>query len=322
MADESKSQESAKASDLQQRSYGLEIAALLVFFPVLLWAMTSRDYVLAVSWCCVVFCGFNGMRSGATGMIGMIAAMAIAVAFAPSIGMRYEGEAAKWLGTGGLANRILSISLVGIAMTIGLSLIAKQITRQWSLQSPSFAQLNRLSGSILGMAQGAAAVLLFLGGLITIEAMQRPNGQGAHPSNAESRSSLLVKLVHQTRTSRLGPWVEKYNPYERIPQLNRFAELKQSVSMIAEPAKMQRLLEHPEVQRLRNDTQMQRVMEELVQDPDIKQILYSGKPIDAPALVVLMNHPSVLKLIDQPGFLESASKVLREARGEKREARD
>ena len=92
--------------------------------------------------------------------------------------------------------------------------------------------------------------------------------------------------------------------------------------MIAEPAKMQRLLEHPEVQRLRNDTQMQRVMEELVQDPDIKQILYSGKPIDAPALVVLMNHPSVLKLIDQPGFLESASKVLREARGEKREARD
>jgi hypothetical protein len=35
-----------------------------------------------------------------------------------------------------------------------------------------------------------------------------------------------------------------------------------------------------------------------------------------------MNHPSVLKLIDQPGFLESASKVLREARDEKREARD
>jgi len=317
MADESKSHDSAEVSHPQERSYGLEIVVLLVFFPVLLWAMTSRDYVLAVSWCCVVFCGFNGMRSGASGMIGTIAAMAIAVALAPSIGMRYEGEVTKWLGTGGLANRILSISLVGIAVTIGLSLIAKQISRQWILKSPNFAYLNRLSGSILGFLQGGAAVLLFLGGLVTIEAMQRSNVQGTHQTNSESRGSLLVNLVQQTRASRLGPWVEKYNPYERIPQLNRFAELKQSVSMIAEPAKMQRLLEHPEVQRLRNDTQMQRVMEELVKDKDINHILHSGKPIDAPAIVVLMNHPSVLKLIDQPGFLETASKVIREAsRGE------
>lgn len=312
MADESSSLESVSESSPPERSYWLEIVILLVFFQVLLWAIISRDYVMAVSWCCVVFCGFNGMRSGATGMIGMIAAMAIAVALAPSIGMRWEGEVARWFGTGGLVNRILSISLVGIAMTIGLSLIAKQITRQWILRSPTFAYLNRLSGVVLGFFQGALAVLLFLSGLVTIEAMQRSEGQVVRHTSPENRESLVVKLVQQTRTSRLGPWIEKYNPYERIPQLNRFAELKQSVSMIAEPARMQRLIEHPEVQRLRNHAQIQRVMEELVQDPDINHILHSGKPIDAPAVVVLMNHPSILKLLDQPGFLETASKVMRE----------
>lgn len=322
MADESRSQEPSEAANPQERIYWLEIAVLLVFFPILLWAMSSRDYVLAVSWCCVVFCGFNGMRSGASGMIGMIVAMAMAVALAPSIGMRYEGEVAKWFGTGGLANRILSISLVGIIMTVVLSLIARQITRQWALRSPTFAQLNRLSGSILGFVQGATAVLLFLGGLVTIEALQRPNSSPTHHPSPDSRSTLLVKLVHQTRSSRLGPWVEKYNPYERIPQLNHFAELKQSVSMIAEPTKIQRLLDHPEVQRLRNDAQTQQVMQELVGDPEISKILHSGKPIDAPAMVVLMNHPSVLKLIDQPGFLESASKVLQEAREETRGTRN
>ncbi|MEY4566524.1 MAG: hypothetical protein RLY14_1494 [Planctomycetota bacterium] len=316
MADESRSQEPSEAVNPKDRSYWMEFAVLLVFLPVLLWAMTSRDYVLAVSWCCVVFCGFKGMRSGAAGMIGMIAAIAIALALAPSIGMSYEGEAAKWLGTTGLTNRILSISLAGIIMAVVLSLIAKQITRQWSLRSTTFARLNRLSGVILGFLQGATLVLLFLGGVVTIEGLQRSDSYPIYHPSSESRSTLLVKLVDQTRSSRLGPWVEKYNPYERIPQLNRFAELKQSVSMIAEPAKMQRLLDHPEVKRLRNDAQTQQVMQELVQDPDINRILHSGKPIDVRALVVLMNHPSVLKLIDQPGFLESASKVLREARGE------
>ncbi len=45
-------------------------------------------------------------------------------------------------------------------------------------------------------------------------------------------------------------------------------------------------------------------------DKKIKQILSAGKPLDRAAVMTLLQHPAVLELVDQPGFLAEASRVL------------
>ena len=59
-------------------------------------------------------------------------------------------------------------------------------------------------------------------------------------------------------------------------------------------------------------SEMRRAMTELQKDPEIEEIRNSGRPIDGKAVITLMNHPAVLELIDQPGFMEQAKAIIQD----------
>ena len=57
--------------------------------------------------------------------------------------------------------------------------------------------------------------------------------------------------------------------------------------------------------------QVQQAMRDLRDDPEISKLLQGGKALDSAAIIMLMNHPKVLNLLDQPGFLKSAQSALK-----------
>jgi hypothetical protein len=286
-----------------------DLVCLGLFFAVLMWAMLSRDYVLAIAWCLISLCGCSGLRSGATGMVGMLVAMGLAIAYGPTLGVRFEGEVSHWIGMTGVANRLLSISIHILMITLLGAQLIQWVVYFITYKKPLLLGLNRYVGGVLGCIQGVAAVFLLVGGLFMIESMQQRDSASTSVSFETTSPSLLQRLIRETRSSRLGDWVVRYNPYEKIPQLNRFNEVKRTVEMLAQPARVQELLAHPEVTRLKSDPQVQQAIRELRDDPGISQVLQGGKPLDSAAVMMLMNHPKVLNLLDQPGFLESARRA-------------
>jgi hypothetical protein len=174
--------------------------------------------------------------------------------------------------------------------------------------------VNRFLGGILGCTQGVAGVFLLVGGLFTIESLKNSESASQQSSSLQlqvTSASKLDRLVHEVHASRLGEWVEKFNPYEKIPQLNRFHEVKQTVEILIQPDRVQQLLAHPEIARLKSDPRIQNAIRELRDDPEISKVLQGRQSLDSTAVVMLLNHPKVLNLLDQPGFLESIKKSLK-----------
>lgn len=306
---------SPKDNDPGQGWGAIDVWSLALFFPVMLWAMLAKDYVLATAWCLVCLCGCSGLRAGAAGMLGMFVAMGVAIVYGPSLGIRYEGEVTKWLGTTGLANRLISISIMVMMMTLLIGQVFQWVILLATYKHKTLQGVNRYVGGVLGCVQGVAGVFLLIGGLFTIETLQKadtPISNVATNIQIEATSvSILERVVNEAHASRLGSWVKQYNPYEKIPQLNRFHEVKRTVEMLVQPDRVQELLAHPEVVRLKSDPQVQQAMRDLRDDPEISKILQGSKALDSAAIMMLMNHPKVLNLLDQPGFLESARRALK-----------
>jgi uncharacterized membrane protein required for colicin V production len=304
-----------KDNDPSQGWGAIDVWSLALFFPVMLWAMLAKDYVLATAWCLVCLCGCSGLRAGAAGMLGMFVAMGIAIVYGPFLGIRYEGEVTKWLGTTGLANRLISISVMVMMMTLLIGQVFQWVILLATYKHKTLQGVNRYVGGVLGCVQGVAGVFLLIGGLFTIESLQKadaPINNVASNIQIEATSvSLLGRVVNEAHASRLGSWVKQYNPYEKIPQLNRFHEVKRTVEMLVQPDRVQELLAHPEVVRLKSDPQVQQAMRDLRDDPEISKLLQGSKALDSAAILMLMNHPKVLNLLDQPGFLESARRALK-----------
>lgn len=287
---------------------------LLVAFctPTLYFAL-SDDLVTATVCMASGIAAFGGYRTGAGYILAMLGAAAAAIAFAPSIGLSQEWRISQWLGTSGLTNRLLSVSLVGLLIGLVTLFLLSFLIRRVFANRPRLDSLNRWIGFAFGAVEGVIAMVLFLGGLMMIEPLelQRSELRDKNDVRGQAISRFILNTTASTRKSRIGPMLVAYNPFTRIPSLNQVEEIQQSVRVLSEPSQIQRLLEHPSIQQLQQRPEVRRVMSELQSDPDVQEILHSGNPMNRQAMMTLMNHPAVLELLDQPGFLEEAAEVVR-----------
>lgn len=289
------------------------IPLLAAFFGPAIYFASEHDYVLAALCGGAGIAAFSGYRVGAVYMFTTIAAFTAAIAYAPSIGQAQEHRFTEWFGTTGLANRFLSIGVVGIAITLMLSSLVILLTGKILDRRPRLDSLNRWLGFGIGGLEGLAAMVFFLGGMLMVEPMEQARATQRAPDDVRGRmvSKFILATAENTRASRIGPTLERYNPLVRVPQLNKIQEVQQSVQVLSDPAKINGLLHHPSIEQLQRRPEVRHAMQQLHADPEIKDILRSGRPMDRAMAMTLLNHPAVLELVDQPGFMEEATKLLR-----------
>lgn len=287
----------------------LDIGSLAIFFLILLYSVLAKDFVLATAWCLVSLCGCSGLRAGAVGMVVVCLAMGPAIYYGPMIGTLCEDEFTNLLGTTGLTNRLLSIVVSTAAIMLVIDQFCKCLVVAILNERKGLQSLNRYLGGLLGCIQGIAAILLLVGGLFMIQSLTRTDSPGNDIPIQNTSLSLMNRITDEAHRSYIGGWVKRYNPYDKIPQLNRFKDIRETVQLLARPNRVQQLLSHPEMLRLKADPKIQQAIRELRDDPEIAKMLHGNRPLDTSAIMTLMDSPKLLELLDHPGFVESARRA-------------
>ena len=293
-------------------SWPARILFLLCFLGLSGYGIYLKDYLIAVIPVLVMVSAFSGYRIGFLRLVASIGAIALAIAFAPRLGVNYEVHIANWIGTTGLTNRFVSIGAVGLLISLVVTLAFITITGRFVSRRPRLNWLNSWTGFLFAGAQGALAIVLLVGGILMIEDLEQERVNKGMKKTAQGQfvSYAVLTVAEHTHESRLGPLIEEYNPFVRIPQLNKVEQIQQTVRVLNDPAKMSSLLHHPQVEELKERPETKRAVNELLRDPAIREILASKTAMDKSAAMTLLNHPAILNLIDQPGFVDAAMKVI------------
>ena len=298
-------------------SWPVRVLWLLAFFGLGGYGVYIKDYVIAAIPIVVMVSAFSGFRIGLLRLAGTIGAIALAVAYAPTLGVTYEVHFAQWFGTTGLTNRFASIGAVGILISLVITIAFIMITGRFVSKRPRLAWLNSWTGFLFAGAEGAVAALLLLGGILMIEPSEQASVDSGIERTAKGKivSDAVLTIAKHTHQSRLGPLIEEYNPFVRIPELNKLDQVQQTVRVLNDPTKMNNLLNHPQVEQLKERPETKRAVRELLEDPQIREILSSKSSMDKSTAMTLLNHPAILNLIDQPGFVDAAMKIISKPAG-------
>ena len=264
------------------------------------------DYFASAVIVIVAVGAISGYRLGLTRMGASLAGFAAAVVFAPELGVTHEMRFHEWFGTTGLLNRFIAIGAIGAVIALSVTSILSIISTRIMRRRPALARTNSWLGFGGGALQAAVAVLLFVGGLLIVEPYQEKLYSEANVEVPEA-SQVILKVTDYAHASKLGPYVEEYNPFKRIPQLNKFDQVQKSVQVLSDPSKISHLIHHPSVGQ---HAKVKRAIAELLEDPEVRELLNSGKQIDRESAMKLLSHPAVMRLVDEPGFLEEATKVI------------
>ena len=277
--------------------------------------MTSQDFVGAGSILVVLLAAFSGFRLGFSKMGASLAAIAAAIWFAPQLGIQYESQFTEWFSTTGLLNRVIAIGSIGAGIALGGTIVLSFISGRILKNRPRLARTNSWLGFGTGAVQGAVAILLFLGGLLIVEPteLQRANQQVERPATSQKVSDAILTVTEHTHSSKLGPYIEKYNPFTRIPQLNKLEEIQKSVQVLSNPQKVGELLNHPSILQLKQRPEVTEAVNSLMSDPKINAVLNEGGKLDRGTVMSLLNHPALMELIDDEEFMEEASRVIKES---------
>ncbi len=282
-----------------------------VFTAAISYFWMQEDHVTASAIGIVMIAGFSGYRIGAMRLAGLLGGAAAAVALSPSWGKQLEPKIGEFFGVTGLTSRVLSIGAVGLGITVGAMILMAILSRVIVRDRPRLEALNKWFGFAFGGFQGTGIALLLLGGIMMVEPMAktRLSSQEDNDTLARSVSKRIAETAAKTRKSQVGPFVAAYNPFTQVPQLSG---MQRGATLVRDPQRINRLMESPKLEELKQRPEMRRAMDSLAADTEIQGILRSGKQIDAQAAMSLMNNPTIMKLLDDPSFVGEMSKVLDE----------
>ena len=295
----------------RKKSPSVFLPCLVLFGLPAAACVWQGDFVLAAILALIGFGCMSGFKVGAVKALAIVAGIAAAVWFGPQWTGDLELKLTEWFSTTGLTNRLLSFGLIGLAMVI-VSLFVVALISGWMFKKiPSLGGLNRGIGFLLGGAEVGVAVLVLLGGLIVIQPML-PTSTSEEAPVQHALNSGIEKVIEHTESSYVGQIVEQYNPFVKFPQLNCFAHVQKTVAVLQDPEAVKQMINDPRIEALQADPSMQEAIEMLKSDKAINEVLKDGEISSQKKVMTIMNSRVVLHLLDQPGFVAEASKVIAE----------
>ena len=99
---------------------------------------------------------------------------------------------------------------------------------------------------------------------------------------------------------------ERFNPFEQVPRLK---SLTQGLLVANDPAALRELEQHPSLAEFRNRDDVQTAARTLQQDPQVHQLVESGRPLDRSSLTSLLESPAVLKFCDDTGLFRELARI-------------
>ncbi len=291
-------------------------------------AAWQGDSVLAGCIATVGIGAWAGFRIGALRVLATVGFVYAALHFVPGWSPQFESLFRDWTGFSGLTNRVTTYATVAFVIGLGIAIAVSVVSRSLFKNGSSADSNNRWVGFFVGAIEGVVAALLFLGGLQLVEPMILQSAAStaelkASPSESDDRSSLLsianfvsdsvLEINQQAKTSYIGPVLQKYNPYEKFPELNRLSEIQKTIQLVNQPRAVEGLLNSPGFRNLQSSPEIAAAVKAIRSDPNIAEIMASSEPMGIDQVMTVMNSDAVLNLFDQAEFMERAAEIFRES---------
>ena len=274
----------------------------------------QSDWISAGATLAVGFAGFGGFRTGAIKALALLASATATFYLAPYLGMQIESTFSNWVGTTGVANRVYSILATGLVTFLLTSIVTIKLGNRILKGRSKLTLLNHWLGFALGAIEGGIVVVILLGGMVTIQQVNAERLSERIPPTGRAKllADILDKTSEQTKVSRLWPLVNRFNPFEHVPQLSHVGEWQRSMEVLMDPSKVNALFQQPAIKQLKDREDVNNALAKLNQDPEIKKLLNSPKPASKDLALRLLNHPAVLELLDEPEFRAAAMSAFRD----------
>ena len=285
-----------------------------LFYPALMTTVIAAgmmywrgDPVAAAVIAVLSMTAYSCFRIGIGQVTAGLVAIAAAVYFAPVLGRRYEDLFAQYTHTSGLASHYGCMIAIGVLISLVTVSIGGALISRFLYKRPRLKRLDACGGLVIGIAEGAAVILLVLGAALSGQLWLRTLNQENEPTEL---ARMIDNTAAMTRQSILGDTIRDLNPFEHFEPLTQVGDLMLATQRLKDPDEVARLLNDPRIKQLNDDPDFSAALKELRRDPVIQKLADENQPVDGAAFAHLLNSPEIRTLFDQPAFLQTARDVL------------
>lgn len=269
---------------------------------------------LAVAIVCLTM--LQGLWRGAAEVFGVVLAMIFAVVLAPPIGRAFEGLTQSLFNTGGIANRLLSMGLVALIITIALAAVIGTLARKWLKKRPKWAAANKYVGAGLGLVEGSFIAALLFWAILMLEPIAQSQLATAEP-NSNPVAQRVVAAAATARASTFAPLAQATNP---LPDMDLVALIGDFAAITSHPDAREHFLNSSAIRKLQDLPSLKSALEEVKNDPDLSGLV-GDEGATADDVYKFLNCPTILRIIDKGDATRDLQPLVEELKAAIQEAK-
>lgn len=267
------------------------------------------DVISLALWIFAALTALTGYRIGLLTHLALIVAFLVLADIGEPIARMIQEPITQATGLTGLANRMIGCTLAVIAVVTVMVLVSRWIARGYLKQGNRF-RWNHWLGFAAGSVEGFLILGLLIGMFSTIATYQRENavqswaGEGTRADVKARFFAWVEKTGTRIEASRVGNAFVGPRPLVTVKNWGLVRQAGSSFEFLSKPSSIQSLQKFPAYQALTNDDAVNAWLTSLKDDKSVKEMFRSSLPLTGEQIGILLNHPSIMGLLDEPVFRE------------------
>ena len=267
----------------------------------------QSDMTSLVLWLLAAAAMLIGYRIGLLAHLALLSSFFLLISFGESLAIQIKQPISQVTGLTGLANRSLGCILVAVVVITSTTLLCHLFARGF-LSSGNRARWNHWLGFGVGCLEGLLLVALLVGLVTAIAKHQRDNTPQSWLSGLrgeDPKSKVLVwieKTGEQFEASRVGGAFVGARPLISVRDWGIVKKAITVCEFISRPSAIRSLKKFPAYQNLVSDQSVQQWLTRLKEDRAVKNMFSTNVPLSGKDIRLLLNHPSIMGLLDEPAL--------------------
>lgn len=288
----------------------------IVALPALLFFLQS-DFVSLGLWVFGGVIAITGFRTGFLEQLSLILSIAVLLDIGEPVAKSIEDPINQWIGLTGLANRILGCLLVAVAVTLVITLVSRYMARKF-LKEGNRERWNHWLGFISGGLIGLMILAYGVGIFSALAQHQRDNtpqslfgasGNGSPNSRAGRWIKNNGELIEQ---STIGSAFVGPQPLLTVKEWRVVKDCRTIAAFLTQPSAIKSLKKFPAYQEIGQDKSIQTWLTEIKEDEELKEVFRSDRLVSMEQVILLLNHPAIMGLLDEPVFREKVVELFQQ----------
>ncbi|MEC8474315.1 MAG: CvpA family protein [Planctomycetota bacterium] len=292
------------------------IVLVIIALPALLFFLQS-DLVSLGLWVFGGLIAITGFRTGFLEQFSLILSIAVVSDIGESVAKSIEDPIHQWIGLTGLANRILGCLLVAVTVTLVFAVVSRYMARKF-LKKGNRERWNHWLGFISGGLIGLMILAYSVGVFSVLAQHQRDNTPqslfGASGNRSPNwRAGGWIKdngeLIEQ---STIGSAFVGPQPLLTVKDWSVVKDCRTMAAFLTKPSAIKSLKKFPAYQDIVQNKSVKTWLMEIKEDEELKEVFRSDRLVSMEQVILLLNHPAIMGLLDEPVFREKVVELFQQ----------